>query len=123
MTRWGVLRSALLTTTIAGRASAWRLWRRITIRSPMSGWPARSRENWLSWRGRLRGLGLQSARSDHGRKCRRSDAGLVLFEPASPRAIRRSPLVNDGMMFVTTPQNQIIALDAVTRGREVALRS
>ena len=37
-----------------------------------------------------------------------------MSRPARPASMRRAPLVNNGVMFVSTPNNQVIALDAKT---------
>ena len=69
-------------------------------------------ENWLMYRRQLRRLGLQSARARSRPRTRQRWCRCGRSRPAWPRAIRRRPIVNNGVMFVTTPQNQVLALDA-----------
>lgn len=73
--------------------------------------------NWLSWRGNYEGWGhspLDQINADNV-------ADLVpawSFATGVTEGHQAPPIVNDGMMFVTTPQNQAIALDAAT-GHEI----
>jgi alcohol dehydrogenase (cytochrome c) len=70
-------------------------------------------ENWLSWRGNYEGWG-------HSPLKQITDANVAELVPVWSFATgvneghQAPPIVNDGMMFVSTPQNQIIALDAAS---------
>ncbi|MGI9452298.1 MAG: PQQ-binding-like beta-propeller repeat protein, partial [Geminicoccaceae bacterium] len=74
-------------------------------------------ENWLSWRGNYEGWGYSSLN-----QITADNVGDLVpvwsYSTGVAEGHQAPPLVNDGMMFVTTPQNQIIALDAVT-GTEI----
>lgn len=73
--------------------------------------------NWLMWRGNYEGHGhspLNQINADNV-------ANLVpvwSFSTGVAEGHQAPPMVNDGMMFVSTPQNQVIALDAKT-GNEI----
>ena len=70
-------------------------------------------ENWLSWRGNYEGWG-------HSPLNQITDANVAELVPVWSFATgvneghQAPPIVNDGMMFVSTPENQIIALDAAS---------
>jgi alcohol dehydrogenase (cytochrome c) len=70
-------------------------------------------ENWLSWRGNYEGWGyspLDQINSDNVK-------GLVpvwSYSTGVAEGHQAPPIVNDGMMYVSTPGNQIIALDAAS---------
>ncbi len=74
-------------------------------------------ENWLTWRGNYEGWGyspLDQINADN-------IGDLVpvwSYSTGVAEGHQAPPFVNDGMMFVTTPQNQIIALEATT-GKEI----
>ena len=59
----------------------------------------------------LRWLGLQSAGADHAGQ-RRALKPVWVFATGETRAHESAPIVNNGVMFVTTPMNQVIAIDA-----------
>ncbi|MEM7190049.1 MAG: PQQ-dependent dehydrogenase, methanol/ethanol family [Pseudomonadota bacterium] len=73
--------------------------------------------NWLMWRQNYEGHGyspLDQINSDN-------IGDLVpvwSYSTGVAEGHQSPPIVNDGMMFVSTPQNQVIALDAVT-GNEI----
>ena len=74
-------------------------------------------ENWLTWRGNYEGWGysaLDQINSDNVK----SLVPVWSYSTGVAEGHQAPPFVNDGMMFVTTPQNQIIALEATT-GREI----
>jgi len=70
-------------------------------------------KNWLSWRGNYEGWG-------HSPLKQITDANVAELVPVWSFSTgvndghQAAPIVNDGMMFVSTPQNQIIALDAAS---------
>ena len=74
-------------------------------------------ENWLLWRGNYESTGhspLNQINVDN-------IGDLVpvwSFSTGVAEGHQAPPIVNDGMMFVSTPQNQVIALDAKT-GNEI----
>lgn len=74
-------------------------------------------ENWLSWRGNYEGWGhspLNQVTSDNV-----TDLVQVWsYSTGVNEGHQAPPIVNDGMMFVSTPENQIIALDAAS-GTEI----
>lgn len=68
-------------------------------------------ENWLSWRGNYEGWGhspLNQITADNVGDL----VPVWSFSTGVNEGHQAPPMVNDGMMFVTTPQNQVIALDA-----------
>ena len=74
-------------------------------------------ENWLTWRGNYEGWGyssLDQITSDNVKNL----VPVWSYSTGVAEGHQAPPFVNDGMMFVTTPQNQIIALEATT-GREL----
>ena len=73
--------------------------------------------NWLSWRGNDEGWGY----SPLDQITTGNVANLVpvwTYSTGVNEGHQAPPIVNDGMMFVSTPQNQVIALDAKT-GKEI----
>ena len=69
----------------------------------------------------LRRLGLQPARP-RSRPPTSRQLQLVWTVPTGEgRVHEAAPIVNNGVMFVTTPNNQVIALDAKTGERALAL--
>ncbi len=74
-------------------------------------------ENWLTWRRTFDGWG-------HSPLDQINDGNVQnlvpvwSFSTGVSEGHQAAPIVNDGMMFVTTPQNQVIALDAVS-GNEI----
>jgi len=70
-------------------------------------------ENWLTWRGNYAGWGysaLEQITSDNVKEL----VPVWSYSTGVNEGHQAPPMVNDGMMFVSTPQNQIIALDAKT---------
>ncbi len=73
--------------------------------------------NWLTWRGNYEGWG-------HSTLDQINDGNVKNLVPVWSYSTgvteghQAPPMVNDGMMFVSTPQNQVIALDAKT-GTEI----
>lgn len=70
-------------------------------------------ENWLSWRGNYEGWGhspLDQINSDNVKNL----TAAWVYSTGVTEGHQAPPIVNDGVMYVTTPQNQIIALDAAT---------
>lgn len=73
--------------------------------------------NWLSWRGNYEGWGhspLNQITSDNVKEL----VPVWSYSTGVTEGHQAPPMVNDGMMFVSTPQNQIIAMDAAT-GTEI----
>ncbi|MDJ0935599.1 MAG: PQQ-dependent dehydrogenase, methanol/ethanol family [Kiloniellales bacterium] len=73
--------------------------------------------NWLSWRGNYEGWGhspLSQINADNVKDL----VPVWSFSTGVTEGHQAPPMVNDGMMFVSTPQNQVIALDAAT-GTEI----
>lgn len=74
-------------------------------------------ENWLMWRGNYEGHGhspLDQITADNV-------GDLVpawVYSTGVTEGHQAPPMVNDGIMYVSTPQNQILALDATT-GNEI----
>ena len=74
-------------------------------------------ENWLSWRGSYEGWGyspLDQITSDNVKDL----VAVWSYSTGVTEGHQAPPMVNDGMMFVSTPQNQIIALEAAS-GKEL----
>ena len=70
-------------------------------------------ENWLSWRGNYPGWGyspLDQIKVDNVQDL----VPVWSYSTGVNEGHQAPPIVNDGMMYVTTPENQIIALDAAT---------
>ncbi len=70
-------------------------------------------ENWLTWRGNYEGWGhspLNQINADN--------VGNLVpawsYSTGVTEGHQAPPMVNDGVMYVSTPQNQVIALDAAT---------
>lgn len=69
--------------------------------------------NWLQWRGNDRGWGhspLEQITAGNVKEL----VPVWSFSTGVSEGHQAPPIVNDGFMFVTTPQNQVIALDART---------
>ena len=62
----------------------------------------------------LRRLGLQPARSDHAGERQRGCSRSGSFSTGVTNGHEAPPIVNNGVMFVSTPGNQVIAIDAKT---------
>ena len=77
--------------------------------------------DWLMFRRTYDGWGYSPLDADHPgqreRGCSRSGAS----PPAQTSGHEAPPIVNNGVMFVATPGNQVIALDAKYRHAAVAL--
>lgn len=74
-------------------------------------------ENWLLWRGNFEGHGhspLKQITSDNVDRL----VPAWVYSTGVTEGHQAPAMVNDGMMFISTPQNQVIALDART-GNEV----
>ena len=74
-------------------------------------------ENWLMWRGNYEGWGhssLDQINSDNVG----SLVPVWSYSTGVTEGHQSPPMVNDGIMYVSTPQNQVIALDAET-GAEI----
>ena len=73
--------------------------------------------NWLMWRGNYESTGHSPLS-----KINADNVGNLVpvwsFSTGVAEGHQAPPMVNDGMMFVSTPQNQVIALDAKT-GNEI----
>ena len=70
-------------------------------------------ENWLSWRGNYEGWGyspLDQINVDNVQDL----VPVWSYSTGVNEGHQAPPIVNDGMMYVSTPENQIIALDAAT---------
>ena len=73
--------------------------------------------NWLQWRGNYEGWGhspLSQINADNVKEL----VPVWSYSTGVTEGHQAPPMVNDGMMFVSTPQNQILALDAAT-GQEI----
>ncbi len=73
--------------------------------------------NWLQWRGNYEGWGhspLKQISVDNVKDL----VPVWSYSTGVTEGHQAPPMVNDGMMFVSTPQNQILALDAAT-GNEI----
>ena len=74
-------------------------------------------ENWLMWRGNYESTGYSPLGQINA-----DNVGELVpvwsFSTGVAEGHQSPPMVNDGMMFVSTPQNQVIALDAAT-GAEI----
>ncbi|MFT4793241.1 MAG: alcohol dehydrogenase (cytochrome c) [Paracoccaceae bacterium] len=69
--------------------------------------------NWLSWRGNYEGWGhspLTSITSDNVKNL----TPVWSYSTGMTEGHQAPPIVNDGIMYVSTPQNQILALEAAT---------
>ena len=70
-------------------------------------------ENWLQYRGNYQGWGYSPLD-----EINRENVGRLrpvwTFATGVVEAHQAPPMVNNGVMFITTPQNQVIALDAVS---------
>lgn len=74
-------------------------------------------QNWLQWRGNYEGWGhspLNQITADNVKDL----VPVWSYSTGVTEGHQAPPMVNDGMMFVSTPQNQVIALDAKT-GTEI----
>ena len=70
-------------------------------------------ENWLQWRGNYEGWGhspLRQITADNVHKL----VPVWSYSTGVTEGHQAPPMVNDGVMYVSTPQNQVIALDAVS---------
>ena len=116
MKHWRRIKTGLLATAIAGcwasatMAADYNLVTDDRLKNPEP-------ENWLSWRGNYEGWGYSPLN-----EITSENVGDLVpvwsYSTGVTEGHQAPPLVNDGMMFVTTPQNQIIALEATT-GREI----
>jgi len=73
--------------------------------------------NWINWRGNYEGWGhspLKQITSENVSNL----VPVWSYSTGVTEGHQAPPMVNDGMMFVSTPQNQVIALDAAT-GTEI----
>ncbi len=73
--------------------------------------------NWLTWRGNYEGWGhspLKQINADNVKDL----VPVWSYSTGVSEGHQAPPMVNDGIMYVTTPQNQILALEAKT-GREI----
>lgn len=73
--------------------------------------------NWLSWRGNYEGWGhspLNQINADNVKDL----VPVWSYSTGVTEGHQSPPMVNDGMMFVSTPQNQVIAFEAAT-GKEL----
>ena len=74
-------------------------------------------ENWLMWRGNYEGWGHSALD-----QITPANAGSLVpvwsYSTGVTEGHQAPPMVNDGVMYVATPQNQVIALEATT-GREI----
>ena len=74
-------------------------------------------ENWLMWRGNYEGWGhstLDQINADNVGDL----VPVWAYSTGVTEGHQAPPMVNDGVMYVSTPQNQVIALDAAT-GTEI----
>jgi len=112
MKYWKEFGTGLLTTTVAvgfGMAAMAADYNPVTDERLQNPEP----ENWLSWRGNYEGWGyspLDQITAENVKDL----VPVWSYSTGVAEGHQAPPMVNDGMMFVTTPQNQIIALDAAT---------
>ena len=112
MREWRLGTSSLLALTIAG---GWGMAALAQDYNPVTDERLQNPEpeNWLSWRGNYEGWGYSPLN-----QITAENVGNLVpvwsYSTGVAEGHQAPPLVNDGMMFVTTPQNQIIALDAAT---------
>lgn len=74
-------------------------------------------KNWLTWRGNYEGWGhskLKKITSDNVKDL----VPVWSYSTGVSEGHQAPPMVNDGIMYVSTPQNQVLALDAVS-GTEI----
>jgi alcohol dehydrogenase (cytochrome c) len=116
MTPVRLLRGGLLTTALVG-SLAWTAaaadYNAVTDERLADPEP----ENWLSWRGNYEGWGYSPLDQINAENVK-DLAPAWVYATGVTEGHQAPPIVNDGMMFVSTPQNQIIALDAAT-GAEI----
>lgn len=112
MRRLGVIRNSFLATALIGSfgmAAIAADYNPVTDKRLQNPEP----ENWLSWRGNYEGWGyspLNQITADNVKNL----VPVWSYSTGVSEGHQAPPMVNDGMMFVTTPQNQVIALDAAT---------
>ena len=70
--------------------------------------------NWLMIRGTYDGWGYSPLDPDHSRERDPAADGLDAADRRRPFTHQAPPIVNNGVMFVSTPNNQVIAFDAVS---------
>jgi alcohol dehydrogenase (cytochrome c) len=70
-------------------------------------------ENWLTWRGNYEGHGHSPLSQINDGNVKNLVPAWV-FSTGVTEGHQAPPMVNDGMMYISTPQNQVIALDAKT---------
>ena len=104
----GACFAALLIAGVAGWASAGGLQARDRRASHQSGTRKLADDP-----RQLQGLELQPARTDQHQQCEEPGTGLELLDRGG-LGHESPPIVNDGVMFVTTPYSQVIALNAAT---------
>ncbi len=106
------LRDGLLATTVAG---VWAFSTFAADYNPVTDDRLKNPEpeNWLSWRGNYEGWGyspLNQITADNVKDL----VPVWSYSTGVTEGHQAPPIVNDGMMFVSTPQNQILAMDAAT---------
>ena len=77
--------------------------------------------DWLMIRRTYDGWGYSPLDADHAGQRRAPAAGVGRSRPAMTSGHEAAPIVNNGVMFVATPGNQVIALDARDRHDALAL--
>lgn len=70
-------------------------------------------ENWLSYRGNLQGWGYSSLQEINADNVA-SLQPLWTFSTGVTGGHESPPIVNNGVMYITTPRNQVLALEAAT---------
>ena len=116
MRQWEIIRTGMLTTTIAagfGLAAIAADYNPVTDERLQNPEP----ENWLTWRGNYEGWGYSPLDQITAENVKNL-VPVWSYSTGVAEGHQAPPFVNDGMMFVTTPQNQIIALEATT-GKEI----
>jgi alcohol dehydrogenase (cytochrome c) len=56
------------------------------------------------------GVGLQPARSDHASQRQRGCGFRLVFSTGVTNGHEAPPIVNNGVMFIATPGNQVVAI-------------
>ena len=69
------------------------------------------RSDWLMIRRTYDGWGYSPLIRHHAGERSAIEAGVGVLDRRSRECIKRAPLVNSGVMFVTSPNNQVIAID------------
>ena len=80
--------------------------------SPTSGSASPEAENWLMYRRTYDGWGYSPLEQITPANVKRRSSRSGRFSTGVTEGHQAPPIVNNGVMFVSTPQNQVLALDA-----------